>query len=376
MEQKVSSTRLLVWTAFFLPHVGGYEKNILELFRRLVERGYQVDVVTCQMGNLPAIEVMDGVRVKRIPSLLLLNGLYPVPLPSRMLLGILIGGRGYDVVITQTRFFVLSFIGAAFSILYRIPLIHVERGSCHTIVTNPLISLISKIYDHVIGSWIMRTAKQVVGVSGSVCEFAEHLGVRWAVRIPNGVTIPIQHFNIGEHPPTQILYVGRLIRAKGIQDLIAAITQVGGGRCYLTIVGDGPYKEQLQEITNNNSVCFLGELVGEQLLFAYQHADVFCNPSYSEGLPTAVMEAAVFGIPIIATNVGGTGEIIQAGVTGLLVEPGDVDGLERAISWMLDNKKVAKKMAEACRERVLELYSWDEVTNQYCELLEGINEDK
>jgi len=362
--------RVLVWATFFPPYIGGYTKNILELSRRLVERGYQVDVVTCRTNNSPATEIIDGVGVKRVPSLLLLNKLYPVPLPSKMLLSILVK-RDYDITITQTRFFILSFIGAVFSALYRIPLIHVERGSYHPVVISPVISFISKMYDHTIGYWIMRKAKQVIGVSEVACEFAQHLGARDIIRIPNGVIDPIWQSGRGEHSPANVLYVGRLVQAKGVQDLIIAITRLNG-RCRLTVVGDGPYRKQLQELAEGSNVCFLGELTGRQLSSTYQHADVFCNPSYSEGLPTSVMEATVYGVPVVATNVGGTGEIIQTMVTGLLVESRDVDGIEGAISWILDHKEEARGMAEVCKKRILELFSWNIITNQYCELLEDL----
>jgi len=365
----VSSTRrLLVWASFFPPHVGGYEKNVLELSRRLVERGYQVDVITCQLGDSLAIEAIDGVGVRRVPSPLLLDGQYPVPLPSKMLLSVLTRKHDYDVVITQTRFFALSFVGAVFSALHGLPLVHVERGSRHTVVANLAINLISKAYDHSIGSWIMRSAERVVGVSGAACNFAKHLGARETIRISNGIVDNGSVVSTAD----SILYVGRLIRAKGVQDLIEAHKRLGG-RLPLAIVGDGPYRRQLREIAgSSNSIQFLGELSGKQLDDVYRSARIFVNPSYSEGLPTAVMEAASFGIPVIATSVGGTEEIIQAGTTGLLIEPGNVDDLERSISWTLKHKEATQRMAKACRKRVLELFSWNEITNQYCRLLEDL----
>ncbi len=362
-----------MWAAFFPPHVGGYEKNILELSRRLVERGHHVDVVTCQVSNSPPTEVVDGVMVRRISSLLLLNKQFPVPLPSKTLLNIFRARDGHDIVITQTRFFVLSFVGAIFSVLHGLPLIHVERGSRHTIAASPLISFLSKVYDHSIGCWVMWRAKQVIGVSRAACEFAQHLGARSVARIPNGINI---NGNGTTSIADSILYVGRLIQAKGVQDLIEAHKYLNE-RVSLVIVGDGPYREHLREMAgDNSSIQFTGELSGEHLVNVYRSASIFVNPSYSEGLPTAVMEAAVFGIPVVATDVGGTKEIIQTNITGLLVEPGNANSLRQALSWMLDHKGRARQMARVCRERVLELYSWNKVTNQYCELLERVCESK
>jgi len=262
-----------------------------------------------------------------------------------------------------------SFVGSIFSALHGLPLIHVERGSRHTAIANPVINLVSRVYDHSIGYWIMRRARQVIGVSGAACEFAQHLGAKATIRIPNGINAD---GDIVAPTADSILYVGRLIQAKGVQDLIEAHRRLDR-EIPLIIVGDGPYKRHLQKIAGNDgNIRFLGELSGEYLADAYRSTSIFVNPSYSEGLPTAVMEAAAFGVPVIATDVGGTGEVVQDGATGLLVRPGDVDGMKQAISWMLDHKSEAKQMTEAGRKRTLELYSWDKITSQYCEILESL----
>ncbi len=74
----------------------------------------------------------------------------------------------------------------------------------------------------------------------------------------------------------------------------------------------------------------------------------------------------------IFSAVGGTGEIVQTGVTGLLVTPGGVGDIGRALSWVLDNEDEARQMAEVCRKRTLELFTWDTIIDEYCKLLESI----
>jgi len=354
--------KILVWASFYPPHVGGYEKNVAELSRRLVQKGHQVAVVTCKIDDSLARESVNGVIVHRVPCKLLLDGLYPVPyLPLRQI------GNNFDVSITQTRFFPLSFLGALHSVRHKIPLIHVERGSRHPALANRAMSLASRLYDHTIGNWIVRTAQVTVGVSDAACEFARHLGARRVVRIPNGVT-DTDCFQTVHNNPT-ILYVGRLIRAKGVQDLIAVCDRIGG--CDLIIAGDGPYRRYLQSISDERP-WFCGSVSGNLLNSLYHAADVFVNPSYSEGLPTSVMEAAVAGVPIVATDVGGTREIVQHGVTGRLVKPHDANALRDAIIWTLNNKDEARQRALKCREYVLKEFSWDKVTDRYCTLLASV----
>ncbi len=370
--------RILVWSTFFSPHVGGYEKNVLELSRRLVQRGHQVAIVTCRVDNSPVVETISSLTVIRLPSLNLLGGLYPVPSPWALLLFFLSVESICDVAITQTRFFALSLAGAAYSKLYGIPLIHVERGSGHVSIANSVIRTMSRAYDHSAGRWVVRRAKAVVGVSTASCEFAEHLGARGAVRIPNGIC-PTEGNGQREQDGSSkmVLYVGRLIQAKGVQDLILAFRTLTNRSkdkwCSLAIVGDGPYKARLTELAGSTEgIRFYGELVGEPLSAMYRAASVFVNPSYSEGLPTAVMEAVAAGVPVVATDVGGTGEIVQSGTAGLLVKPNNVPDLRRAIAWVLSNEEAAHLVAASCRERLIRGYSWDRVIDQYCNLLESV----
>jgi len=227
------------------------------------------------------------------------------------------------------------------------------------------------MYDHSIGYWIIKKARQVIGVSSTACQFTKHLGAKGPTRIPNGVVL-LDGIDSSRLDASVILYVGRLIQAKGVQDLIE-VFKMTSSRFHLAIVGSGPYCERLQEIASMcDNIRFYGELTGKSLEVLYRHAAIFVNPSYSEGLPTAVMEAAAAGVPLIATDVGGTQDIVQQGITGLLVKPKDIDGLMYAINWMLDNRETAWRMADVCRERLSSLYSWDKITDQYCELLEDL----
>ncbi len=366
-SQVGQAMRIMVWSTFLTPHVGGYEKNVLELSRRLVTRGHEVTVVTCNTHHASEIEMIDGVKVYRLPCVVLLGGLYPLPIPSRLLFNVM-ANKHCDVVITQTRFFFLSLAGTVFALVHRAPLVHVERGSSHVLSTNPILRLVSRVYDHSIGRWLMSRAQAVIGVSDAARDFASHLGTQ-AITIPNGVCCAPAN-NTPKLP--MVLYVGRLAHAKGVQDLIQAFKGIDS-KYFLAIVGDGAYTANLRALAHGHSnIVFCGELTGEGLDHLYRSACLFVNPSYSEGLPTAVMEAMAAGVPVIATDVGGTREIVESGVTGLLLPPKYIAFLRHSIGWMLANDIKARVMARRGRERVLDRYSWDKITDQYCKLLETL----
>ena len=358
----VRKQRILLWTAFYPPHVGGMENNTAELVKRLRSRGYRVQVVTCDSTPEPS----DAIR---LPSWPLSNGACPLPKPTLGLLRVM-AMRGFDIVSTQTRFFPTSFLGAIYALLHRVPLIHTERGTGHMVIASPIVSLISRFHDHTIGAWILRRARVVIGVSDAVCKFTRHLGVRVSIRIPNGVSVSPGYIRAPCLRHT-ILFVGRLIKGKGVQDLLAAVKRIPWN-CKVIVVGDGPYRAELERLAAGSDVEFRGILTGKEIEVAYTSASICVNPSYSEGLPTSVMEAAAYGVPVVATDVGGTNEIIRHLSTGILVKPGDVESLAKAIHRLLDNPHWTAQMANRAKEFVVREYSWDTITDQYCQILESV----
>jgi len=177
--------KVVFFCAYYYPHVGGYCSNIHELAKRLVEQGHKVKVVTCNTEHMPEEEYMDGVYILRLPAWDLLNKTYPIPKPSWSLLRAWMSKP--DVVITQTRFFSTSLLGAIYAWWYPVPLIHVERGSVHSVVEEGLIGKMVRMYDHTLGRWVVRSAKVNVGVSEAASDFVMHLGGKNRRVIYNGV---------------------------------------------------------------------------------------------------------------------------------------------------------------------------------------------
>lgn len=163
-----------------------------------------------------------------------------------------------------------------------------------------------------------------------------------------------------------ITFVGRLIEAKGVQDLIKAFNELAYPDLELWIVGDGNYRKELENLSKGNSkIVFYGEQSNNNVIDILNQTDIFVNPSYSEGLPTSVLEAASIGLPIIATDVGGTNEIIEHRKTGLLIKPGRVWELENAIKSMLLHMDIARRQGGEAQKIVREKFNWDLIVNQY-----------
>ena len=376
-----NQTRIMIFSGFYLPHAGGAIYDTHVLARGLVDAGYDIEVVTCNTEHSTWTETVDGVHITRLPCWNLLNGQFPIPKPSMALVKLF--ARKVDLVSTQTRFFATSFVGLLVAKWQGVPLVHTERGSMHSVVQSKLVDRISQFYDHTIGSLIVKNSDVCIGLSAEVCAFLEHLGGTIPVRIPLGVH-PAFTDKEQRYPRRKTLvYVGRLIYAKGVHDLLDAFgwVSIQVPEASLVIVGDGDFRVTLEKMCAALSnpitrsalrVTFLGTLTQEQVADVLAASDVFVHPSYSEGQPSAVAEASAIGLPVIATDVGGTRELVEDGITGYLVPPRDQEKLAYKMLYLLTNTEAASRMGRAGRERMLRDYHWTAMVDSYDRLFRGV----
>ena len=382
---------MLIFAAYFYPHVGGYEKIVYELSRRLVQRDYEIDILTCNTERALAYEELDGIHIYRVPSWNALNSVYPIPKPCPTSFKILrrLLSKNYDVINTQTRFFITSFLGLIFAKLKKTPLVHTEHGARHSIVPNKVIDLISRAYDHSIGALIVKSASRNIGVSEAACEFLKHLGATTIQLVHDGIDTTIfkkkEDTNYGQkldirNDAVVITFVGRLIYAKGVQDLISAFAKIKDTdpEVKLLIVGDGPYRANLENLAYQtdcaSSILFLGQKNQNEVIDVLSATDIFVNPSYSEGLGISVMEAASIGLPIIATDVGGTREIITTDKTGILIKARDVGQLVEELGRLRANAELRKKLGGNARILAERKFNWDKITGEYIKLYASLAE--
>lgn len=142
----------------------------------------------------------------------------------------------------------------------------------------------------------------------------------------------------------------------------------------LVLVGDGPMRADLERRIVQSGIADRVHLQGSVLdpRPLYGSFDLVVQASRSEGLPNAVLEAAASGLPVVATAVGGTDEIVVAGTTGLLVAPGDVAALMRALQRMAGDVELRMRLGRAGRERVATMFGMDRFVAEFVELYEEL----
>lgn len=161
----------------------------------------------------------------------------------------------------------------------------------------------------------------------------------------------------------ELLCVGRLTPAKGQHILLEALKTLieDGRKVRLSFVGNGPDRASLEAETSRlglaGSVVFTGSVNQDHILDYYAQADAFVLPSFAEGLPVVLMEAMAMAVPCVTTHITGVPELIQNGITGCLTAPSDIEGLARAIAYLMDHPEDARRMGLAGREKVLADYN-------------------
>ena len=365
--------RILVLSDVAAPEgSGGVERTLPELYGRLAASGRaQVHLLAFGSGALPREELRDRVHIHRASRLPLdrLTG-------AQLALSAAVWRRGFalarelqpHVVHAHTLFFHTSLVAATVARLTRAPLLLTVHVGSLAALPQPYRGA-SGLYERSVGRLLLAAAARVICVSEDVRTHVRSLGIapqKLAV-VPNGVDL--ERFapapRSGDGAPV-VVSVGRLIMNKGLLDLIeaAALLRDADVAFELRLIGEGPQRAALEVAVQRHRleerVRFLGrrddvpELLGQ--------SDVFVRPSLSEGMSLAVLEAMAAGLPVVASDVSGTRELIADGESGAIVPPGNPRRLASALRPLLEDHAGRRAMGQAARRRA-ERHGWDRVAD-------------
>ena len=193
---------------------------------------------------------------------------------------------------------------------------------------------------------LVRRARVVVCASRSLRDDMRDLGAGDVRVIPSGVEVPPE---LGEpEEPPHVLYVGRLSEEKGVRDLAAAAEGLP-----LVVVGDGPLRDVLPSV---------GVVPHDELGPYYDRAAVVCVPSRREGYGIVAREAMAHGRPVVSTAVGGLADVVDDGVTGVVVPPQDPPALRAALERVLGDAALRERLGRVARARAEDELGWRPAT--------------
>ena len=164
-----------------------------------------------------------------------------------------------------------------------------------------------------------------------------------------------------------ILYVGRLVREKGVEDLIKAFFKVGSQKAELWIVGRGPEESRLRDLANKvnegKKVRFFGFMDYSYLPSIYKKADIFVHPAkWPEPFNRTAPEAMLAKLPIVASDSGALPEIL--GDSGVIYRTGDISELKRSLNVLIEDKNLRENLGQKAYNKCIKDYSPDVITER------------
>jgi len=275
-----------------------------------------------------------------------------------------------DLIHAHNLFFRTTELAAMLRMVCHTPLIttlHLGKTEGGGKLLNTMI----RAYELTIGRFIVRRSDHIITVSNAVAEHARRMGGHSTpiTVIPNGVDTSIFYprTDRSEVGPI-VLFVARFVSNKGPEVLIRAVPLVLARhpQAQFILVGDGPLRIRLEEQAHRlgigHAVQFLG--IRHDVPELMRQAAIFVRPSTLEGMPLTVLEAMAAALPVVATPVGGTPELIKDEVHGYLIPVGNHVALANAVIRLLDDRSLAAEMGRRGRELVEVSYTWDAVAEQ------------
>ncbi|OGY37304.1 MAG: hypothetical protein A3E36_02140 [Candidatus Andersenbacteria bacterium RIFCSPHIGHO2_12_FULL_45_11b] len=380
---------ILVCSPYYPPHVGGLENHAEEFAIQATQHGHSVTIWT---ANIPmqasCDEVQHGVRVIRYDAAELLGG-FPIPAIWTMSFWRQykeIKKMHHDLVISRTRFFLSSVLARAFAIRNHLPHIHIEHGSDYVHLHSSVATACAYLYDKTFGVYVLKHSDAVVANSQATKIFVQEFtnGAVVPTVIYRGVDkehILSQAPNILAKDAAQgkviLCYLGRLIDGKGVHHLLDALqSKQIRENIVCWIIGDGPQRKALEDLATKynftDRITFFGNKDRNEAIGLLKASDIVINPSYTEGLPTSLIEAALCRKAIIATRVGGTSEIIKDGTSGILIPSHDTDALRLSLEKLIASKELRESYGDAAYIKCSTMFSWDTAIGLYESLFETV----
>ena len=373
--------KILAFCPYYSPHLGGLERYAEELHDNLIKKGHEVTVFTSDIPNIPQNELPSHIKIIQFPAWEIIFN-FPVPkiwLPSFWKLVSHLYRQKFDIVFSVTRFFLTSGMAGIWAKTKHIPWIHIEHGSDHVASNNIAIHTFSRIYDATIGSIIFKSSNINIAPSKSAQTFINRYDNRPTPVIYRGMpyeqidAIPANQTTYPQK--TVITYCGRFIDGKGLPDLIQALAKTENKNFILLMAGKGPMKKKLKTLLQKHNLTeqtkFLGQLPYKKMIGVIKASDIIINPSYNEGLPTVILEAAACNTAIIATNVGGTTEIID-NESAKIVQAGNIEELTNAINELATTPEQRLKLSNNASELIKKRFDWKKATSSYISIMETL----
>ncbi len=371
--------------------VGGIARHCEGLAKALIRSGHEVHVITLDLPGIPYYAELDGVKVHRTavqlghPDFLTWALLFNHFMEKKM--AAISQEIEFDII--HVHDWLAAFAGISFKHYLRKPMITTihatEIGRAQGLHSPSSLAIDGVEW------WSTYEASKVIVTSSSMKdEVCEHfrLPPEKVEIIPNGIDLSKYDVSVDRQMVRNrygintneklVLCLGRLVPQKGMEYLIRAtptIRQRFPGTRFV-IVGDGWLRGHLESLARStkcsDSITFTGFIPDGEVVALLRQADVLVVPSVYEPFGIVALEGMAAGVPVVASQVGGLGEVIEHDRTGISVHPRNPDSIAWGVARVLSDPKHSAWLTENARELVQKTYSWDAIATRTVEVCESV----
>jgi phosphatidylinositol alpha-mannosyltransferase len=378
-SQEEAGMKIGIVSPYAYPRPGGANDNIRETYENLRDRGHQVRIITAPWGDDPSAQ--DVIQIGRAIAIPYNGSVGRITLSARLeyLVTRMLDREQFDIIHHHEPL---------------VPLLSaqiLDRKSCPQVATFHAFGGFSFSYwlGRPIGKRYMDKLDGRIAVSSAARHFISRYFPGDYRIIPNGVNVdffanakPFPEYRDGK---TNILFVGRLEPRKGATYLMQAYAKLKKRypETRLIVIGRGPQLGDLRKFVHEEGVgdvLFAGRTSDIDKARFYKTADIFCAPSTGqESFGVVLLEAMAAGTAAVASDIHGYKKVIQRNVSGLLVEPKDIDALCSALERLVTEPALRERLGVAGSARARE-FDWPHVTDQllafYAEVIKSPTGDR
>lgn len=371
--------KVLQVAPYFHPHIGGVESHVLDLSRRLVDLGFDVEIVTSMYEPLPQREKIFDLSVTRLKPVTI-RWKTPVTFQLRKYTS----STDADIVHAHSPPPLDSYFAARGAKASGKPFVITYH--CDLEIPGILGPSIVWFYDRTFGSYTVSSADKIIVTTSTYAATSRSVWNYVPAVIPNAVDsemfnpsvdgLEIRERHGIRSDDKMVLFVGRLVSHKGIDHLLEAARIVRDAK--FVIVGGGEYADELSRRVHHSgtgrNVTFAGRVPYSDLPKYYGACDVSVLPSVSrlEAFGIAALEGMSSGKPVVVSDIPGVREVITNGEEGLLCEPMNPEDLARKISMLLKDDEMRRKMGDKGRRKVEKYFNIDRVARKVAEVYEAL----
>ena len=374
--------KILMLTWEYPPRiVGGIARVVHDLSKRLIKDGHEVTVITYKDGDVPEYENDKGVNVYRIENYMIHPNNFIdwiMQMNFNMIAKaneLIANGEKFDVI--HAHDWLVAYSAKTLKQSYNIPLIstiHATEAGRNSGIHDEVQRYINDT------EWLLtyESSEVIVNSNYMKCELQRLFGLPFEKInvVPNGINI--NNFagiekdyefrrQYAMDNEKIILYVGRLVYEKGVQNLISAMPKIlnGYNDSKLVIVGRGgmydELKNQAKAIGIENKIYFTGYLNSKQVQKMYKCADVAVFPSTYEPFGIVALEAMLAGVPAVVSDIGGLDEIINHGIDGMKSYAGNSNSIADSVLTLLYDHKLCSNISKNAKAKVKEQFNWNKI---------------